>query len=138
MNATVDANRKGELALQLVDVSAVFKRRPTITADAVATWEEITSEVRSGAAGAISNVGQAVARAALRGMAGKAATAAVGSAVDSATGAPHTVRVDWGRRTPVPDMATGHALPAACDSAQGLPAPNRDPSGADTRSPPRG
>ena len=95
INATIDTNRKGELALQLVDIAAVFKRRPTLTADAVAAWEEITSESRGGAAGTISNVGQAVARAALPGRAGKAASAAVRSAVDSATGAPHTVRVDW-------------------------------------------
>jgi hypothetical protein len=94
MNATIDTNRKGELALQLGG-SAAFKRRPTLTADTVEAWEEITSETRGGAAGAISNVGQAVARAALPGRAGKAASAAVGSAVDSAKGAPHTVRVDW-------------------------------------------
>lgn len=95
MNATIDTNRKGELALQLVDVAAMFKRRPTLTAETVAAWEEITSEARGGAAGAISDVGQVVARAALRGRAGKAAAAAVGSAVDSAMGAPHTVRVEW-------------------------------------------
>jgi hypothetical protein len=66
MNATIDTNRKGELALQLGGAAA-FKRRPTLTADTVAAWEEITSETRGGAAGAISNVGQAVARAALPG-----------------------------------------------------------------------
>jgi hypothetical protein len=96
MNAMVDTNRKGELALQLGGLAA-FKRqpRPTLTADTVAAWEEITSETRGGASAAISNVGQAVALAALPGRAGRAASAAVGSAVDSARRAPHTVRVDW-------------------------------------------
>jgi Short C-terminal domain len=94
MNATIDTNRKGELALQLGGAAA-FKRRPTLTADTVAAWEEIISETRGGTAGAISNLGQSVARAALPGRAGKAASAAVGSAVDSARGAPHTVRVEW-------------------------------------------
>lgn len=94
MNATITTNRKGELALQLGG-GAAFKRRPTLTADTVAAWEEIISETRGGAAGAVSKVGQAVARAALRGTAGKAAAAAVDSAVDSVRGAPHTVRVDW-------------------------------------------
>ena len=83
MNATIGTNRKGELALQLGGAAA-FKRRPKLTADTVAAWEEIISETRGGAAGAVSNVGQAVARAALPGRSGKAASAAVGSAVDSA------------------------------------------------------
>ncbi len=86
MNATINANRKGELALNLG-----LKRTPNLTADAVAAWEEIISETRGGAAGAVSRVGQAVARAALPGVAGKAASAAI----DSARGEPHTVRVDW-------------------------------------------
>jgi hypothetical protein len=94
MNATIDSNRKGELALQLGGVAA-FKKRPTLTADTVAAWQEIISETRRGVAGAVSNVGQAVARASLRGAAGKAASAAVDSAVDSVRGTPHTVRVDW-------------------------------------------
>ena len=41
MNATIDTNRKGELALQLSGAAA-FKRRPTLTADTVAAWEEGT------------------------------------------------------------------------------------------------
>jgi hypothetical protein len=90
MHATINANRKGELALNLG-----LKRTPNLTADAVAAWEEIISEKRGGAAGAVSRVGQAVARAALPGVAGKAASAAVDSAVDSARGGQHTVRVDW-------------------------------------------
>jgi Short C-terminal domain len=94
MNATITTNRKGELFLQLGGTAA-FKRRPTLTADTVAAWEEIISETRGGAAGAVSKVGQAVARAALPGTAGRAASAAVDSAVDSVRGAPHTVRVDW-------------------------------------------
>jgi hypothetical protein len=94
MNATVTTNRKGELALQPVGVAA-FKRRPTLTADTVASWEEILDGVRGGAMGAVNKVGQAAARAALPGRAGKAASAAVGSAVDSVSGSSHTVRVDW-------------------------------------------
>lgn len=90
MNAQVNVNRKGELALTLP-----LKRTPNLTADAVAAWEEIFPESRGGAAGAVSNIGQAVARAALPGAAGKAASAAVGSTVDSVRGAGHTVRVDW-------------------------------------------
>lgn len=89
MNATILPNRKGELALNLG-----IKKTPNLTAEAVATWEEIISETRGGAAGAASKVGQAVARAGLPGRAGKAASAAVGSVVDS-IGAKHTVRVDW-------------------------------------------
>lgn len=95
INATITTNPKGQLALQ-VGGAAAFKRRPTLTADTVAAWEEIISETRGGGAvGAVSKVGQAVARAALRGTAGKAAAAAVDSAVDSVRGTPHTVRVDW-------------------------------------------
>ncbi len=94
MNATITPNRKGELSLQ-IGGAAALKRRPTLTADAVAAWEEIISDTRGGAAGAVSKVGQAVTLAALRGRAGKAASAAVDSAFDSVRGAPHTVRVDW-------------------------------------------
>ncbi len=90
VNATIDLNRKGELALNLG-----FKRIPNLTADAVTSWEEILSETRGGAAGAVRNIGQAVARAALPGATGKAASAAVGSTVDSVMGGQHTVRVDW-------------------------------------------
>jgi hypothetical protein len=94
MNATISTNRKGELSLQLGGTAA-FKRRPTLTADTVATWEEIMSETSGGAMGALSKVGRAVARATLPGTAGKAASAAVDSAVDAVRGTPHTVRVDW-------------------------------------------
>lgn len=90
ISATINTNWKGELALNLG-----LKRTPNLTADAVAAWEEIISEMRGGAADAVSRVGQAVARAALPGIAGKAASAAVDSAVDSARGGRHTVRVDW-------------------------------------------
>lgn len=92
MNATIATNPKGELALTN---RGSFKRTPNLTADAVAAWEEIISETRGGAAGAVSRLGQAVARASLPGTAGKAASAAVGSAVDSGRGGPHTVRVEW-------------------------------------------
>jgi hypothetical protein len=91
VNATININRKGELALSPLGL----KRTPNLTSDAVAAWEEIISDSRGGAAGAISKVGQAVSRAALPGAAGKAASAAVGSTVDSMGGTPHTVRVDW-------------------------------------------
>lgn len=94
MNATITTNRKGELALQLGGAAA-FKKRPTLTGDTVAAWEEITSGRRGGAAGAATKVGQAVALATLRGAAGRAASAAVDSAVDSVSGAPRTVRVEW-------------------------------------------
>lgn len=90
VNATIDTNRKGELALNLG-----FKKTPNLTADQVAGWQEIIPESRGGAAGAVSKAGQAFARAALPGTAGKAASAAVESAVDSAMGSTHTVRVDW-------------------------------------------
>jgi hypothetical protein len=86
MNATITTNRKGELSLQPGGVAA-FKRRPTLTADAVAAWEEIISEKRGGAAGAVSKV----ARAALPGVTGKAASAAI----DAAVAGQHTVRIDW-------------------------------------------
>lgn len=91
VNATININFKGELAL----TKQGFRRTPNLTADAVAAWEEIFPERRSGAAGAVKNIGQAVARAALPGTAGKAASAAVGSTVDLVAGATHTVRVDW-------------------------------------------
>jgi hypothetical protein len=94
MNATISTNRKGELSLQPGGVAA-FKKRPTLTADTVASWQEIIPEARGGAVAAVSKMGQAVARTALPGTAGKAASAAVGSAVDSMMGAQHTVRVDW-------------------------------------------
>jgi Short C-terminal domain len=91
VNATITINLKGELAL----TNRGFKRTPNLTADAVAAWEEIFPETRGGAAGAVRNIGQAVARAGLPGLVGKAASAAVGSTVDSVVGASHTVRVDW-------------------------------------------
>jgi len=91
VNATINTNRKGELAL----TGSGFARTPNLTADAVVAWQEIISDKRRGAAGAVSKFGQAVARAALPGSAGKAASAAVDSAIDSAMGALHTVRVDW-------------------------------------------
>jgi hypothetical protein len=100
IDATISTNRKGELALQLcgpaaLSGGAIFKKRPTLTPDTVRAWQEIIPEARSGATAAFSNVGKAVARAALPGRAGKAAAAAVGSAVDSVMGSLHTVRVEW-------------------------------------------
>lgn len=100
IGATVSTNRKGELALQLcgpaaLSGGAIFKKRPTLTLDTVLAWQEIIPETRGGATAAFGNVGKAVARAALPGRAGKAASAAVGSAVDSVMGSLHTVRVEW-------------------------------------------
>ena len=80
INATITTNRKGELALQ--SAAPPLHEKAALTADAVASWEEIISETRGGAAGAVSKVGQAVARAALPGAVGRAASAAVGSAAD--------------------------------------------------------
>lgn len=91
VNATITINRKGELALGPLGL----KRTPNLTIDAVAAWQEIITETRGGAANAVGKVGQAVSRAALPGAAGRAASAAVGSAVDLMGPAPHTVRVDW-------------------------------------------
>src|SRR5262245_7239705 len=137
MNATITTNRKGELALQPSGVAA-FKRRPTLTAGTVASWEEIISETRGGAAGAVSKVGQAVARAALPGRAGKAASAAVDSAVDSARGGSHTVRVDWvdGQQSLIqlPDKLFQHLSILLNDCQLATAAP---PAAEPTPSPPR-
>ena len=109
-----------------------FKKTPTLTADAVASWEEIISETRGGAAGAVSKVGQAVARAASARAVGKAASAAVGSAADL-VGAPHTVRVDWvdGKQSLIqlPDKLFQHLaiLLKDCQIATAVPAPEPPP-----------
>jgi hypothetical protein len=100
IDATINTNRKGELEVAVrtqVSGFAAFKRqppKPTLTADAVASWQEIIPETRGGTAGAVSKVGQAVALAGLPGRVGRAASAAVGSAAEL-VGAGHTVRVDW-------------------------------------------
>ena len=110
-----------------------FKRTPNLTADAVAVWEEIISETCGAPAGAVSKVGQAVARAALPGVAGKAASAAVGSAADLMGGGPHTVRVDWvdGNQSPIelPDKLFQHLaiLLKDCQIATAVPAPKPPP-----------
>ena len=89
LNATIDLDRKGELALSLG-----FKRIPNLTPDAVKSWEEVFPEER-GAAGAARNIGDVVARVALPGSLGKAASAAVSSTVGAVKGISRTVRVDW-------------------------------------------
>ncbi len=71
-----------------------FKTRK-LTADEVAEWEEITSDARGGAAGAVGAVGKAVAGAVLPGVVGKAASAALGATVDATSRPPRTIRVDW-------------------------------------------
>ena len=133
INATIDTNRKGELALRGVGLQTFTKTKmPHLTADAVASWEEIISETRGGAAGAVSKVGQAVARAALPGAVGKAISAAVGSAADL-VGAPHTVRVDWVDGTQslieLPDKLFQHLaiLLKDCQIATAVPAPKPPP-----------
>jgi hypothetical protein len=91
VNATIDTNWKGELAL----TGQGFKRTPNLTAENVATWEEVPVETRGGKAAAVGKIGQAVARAALPGSVGKAASAAVGSTVESMKGSSRDVRVGW-------------------------------------------
>jgi hypothetical protein len=91
INATVSTNRKGELALSPLG----FKRTPNLTPEAISSWEEVFPERKGGALNAISKVGQAVSLAALRGPAGKAASAAVGSTAELVAGSNHTIRVDW-------------------------------------------
>lgn len=90
MNSTTSINRNGDLALSGLGFK---KKTPDLTAQFVSGWEEVVVEKR-GAIGAASKVGQAVSLAALRGPAGKAAAAAVGSTADL-VGRKHTVRVAW-------------------------------------------
>jgi hypothetical protein len=131
INAPINTNLRGELALRGVG-RQTFTKMPHLTADAVASWEEIISETRGGAAGAVSKVGQAVARAALPGAVGRAASAAVGSAADL-VGAPHTVRVDWvdGKQSLIelPDKLFHHLaiLLKDCQIATAVPAPKPPP-----------
>jgi hypothetical protein len=91
MNAIVLLTQKGDLALQ---VPLKFKKVP-LSPDTVAEWEEIGSDSPSGAAGAVSAVGQAMALTVLPGLVGKMASAAVGATVNSTTRPPRIVRVDW-------------------------------------------
>ncbi len=140
INAVISTNRKGELALSLP-----LKRTPNITADAVSSWEEIIPDARGGAAGALSKVGQAVARAALPGAVGKSASAAVDSAVDAAMKSQHTVRVDWvdGKQSLIhlPDKLFQHLgivlndrrIATAAPTPPAMPLP--PPSGATTVAP---
>jgi hypothetical protein len=91
VNATTSINWKGELAL----TGAAFKRAPNLTADNVATWEEVPIEARGDKTDAAGKIGQAVARAALPGSIGKAASAAVSSTVESMKTSSRHVRVEW-------------------------------------------
>ena len=131
IDATIaTANRKGELALRGSGLQS-FTKMPRLTADAVASWEEIISEPR-GAAAAVSKVGQAVARAGLPGSVGRAAAAAVGSAADLVV-APHTVRVDWvdGKQSLIelPEKLFQHfsMMLKDCQIATAIPAPKPPP-----------
>ena len=131
IDATIDTDRKGELVIS-DDSLNPFKKKPHLTADAVASWEEIISETRGGAAGAVSKVGQAVALAGLPGSVGRAAAAAVGSTADLVS-APHTVRVDWvdGKQSLIelPDKLFKHLaiLLKDCQIATAVPAPKPPP-----------
>lgn len=71
-------------------VSLGFKRRP-LTIATVSSWQEIITDKKDGA---FSAIGKAAAGAVLPGRLGKAATAAVGAALDS-RGPDHRVRIDW-------------------------------------------
>ncbi len=136
INATIETNRKGELALR--EPSVIFNKAPRLTADTVASWEELISDTRGGAADAVSKVSQAVAHAALPGRLGKATSAAVESAAGLVPER-HTVRIDWvdGKQSVIelPDKLFKHlaivlgdcqiatAIPAPGPSAPELPAP---------------
>ena len=91
VDATINKNWKGELAL----TGSGLKRTPNLTAEKVATWEEVPVETRGGMTDAVGKVGQATARAALPGSLGKAASAAVGSTVESIKVSSRHVRVEW-------------------------------------------
>lgn len=91
VDATINKNLKGELAL----TGSGFKRTPNLTAEKVATWEEVPVETRGGMRDAAGKVGQAVARAAIPGSLGKAASAAVGSTAESMKASSRHVRVEW-------------------------------------------
>jgi len=91
MNAMVMLTPKGEFVLQ---VPLKFKKVP-LNLDTVAEWQELTSETRGGAAGAVGAVGQAVAGFVLPGLVGKMASAALGATIDSTMRPPRTLRIDW-------------------------------------------
>jgi len=94
VNSSVDFNRRGDLIVELTKMGqAVFKSRK-INRSEVAAWEEVVPTPRSGAVRFVGSVGQAVAGAALPGVLGKSASAAVGAGVDAATRQRH-VRIDW-------------------------------------------
>ena len=130
VNATINTNFKGELAL----TGQGFKRTPNLTAERVAAWEEVATVSRGGMADAVSKVGQAAARAGLPGATGKAAAAALSSTVEAVTGAPHTVRVDWtdGKQSLIslPDKLFQHlaVLLKDCRIASAAPAPAAVPT----------
>ena len=88
INATITTNRKGELAISPMGL----KRTPNLVREFVVSWEEVFPEKRGGAVDAIGKVGQAVSLAALRGSAGRAASAAVGSAANLVGSSNHTIR----------------------------------------------
>jgi hypothetical protein len=92
MNAMVMLTPRGQIVLQ---VPLKFRKVP-LNADTVTKWEEeLTSETRGGAAGAVGAVGQAVAGAVLPGLVGKMASAAIGSTIDSTMRPPRNLRIGW-------------------------------------------
>jgi len=90
VNAIVMLTPKGELALQV----PMKLRKVPLNAETVAEWDEIAVETRSGTAGTVSAVGQAMAGAVLPGLVGKMASAAVGATVNAAS-QQRSVRIDW-------------------------------------------
>lgn len=91
MDAMVMLTSKGGFALQ---VPMKFKK-VLMTADTVTEWEELATEPPSDAASGIAGIGRAVAGAVLPGFAGKVASAAIGSTLDSTRRPPRRIRVDW-------------------------------------------
>jgi hypothetical protein len=134
INATINTNRRGELELAAQGIGLGFftkAPKPCLTANAVASWEEIIPETRGGAAGAVSKVSQTVG-AALPGVVGKATSAAIGSAAELVR-APHIVRVDWvdGKQSLIelPDKLFQHLaiLLKDCKIATAIPSPEPPP-----------
>lgn len=99
MNSAIDTNRRGELIVELVAMGDVVFKSRRIDDHEVVEWEEVLQE-RGEASGLVGSVGQAVAGAALPGVLGKAASAAVGAGLD-ALKRQRVVRVEWndGRRS---------------------------------------
>src|SRR5438270_11527237 len=88
INSTVSTGHTDDLVIH------AGLKRPKLTADQVAKWEEITAEAGGGSAAA-GAVGKMVAGAVLPGLMGKVAGAALDATLGSTARAPRTIRVDW-------------------------------------------